>query len=339
MKKLLSLVVPVYYEADCIDQFLRETKDALSRLPIRYEIVFVDDGSGDETVAKILAYAANDPAIKLVEFSYNQGKAAAATAGIRYASGDYLLYMDPDLQDPPEEIGRFLAEIQKGYDLVFGIRREKRDNLPNRVMSGIFWATLNRFTGLQVPTGLAVMRIFNREFADRFLAYGEQNRFIEGIFMHVGMRRTTIEIHQRDRFAGVSKFNFRRKMGLAFDAILDYSEVPLRMAMRLGLLLSLASLLAIAGIIILRLLQVDFPAGWSSMISALTFAFGVQLFFIGIAAVYIGRIYRESKQRPLFSVKALTNLGPTPFPSDQPPPPTGGPAGHPAPSGQAVSES
>lgn len=328
MGKLLSLVVPVYYEADCIDQFLKETKEALSGLPIRHEIVFVDDGSGDDTVARILAYAANDPAIKLVEFSYNQGKAAAATAGIRHASGDYLLYMDPDLQDPPKEIGRFLAEIQKGYDLVFGIRREKRDSLPNRVMSRIFWTTLNRFTGLQVPTGLAVMRIFNREFANRFLAYGEQNRFIEGIFMHVGMRRTTIEIEQRERFAGVSKFNFGRKMGLAFDAILDYSELPLRMAMRFGLLLSFLSLLSMAGIIILRLLRVDFPVGWSSMISAFTFAFGVQLFFIGVAAVYIGRIYRETKQRPLFSVKALTNIDAVPWPLGRPDRPVGEPTEH-----------
>lgn len=173
------------------------------------------------------------------------------------------------------------------------------------------------------------MRIFNREFADRFLAYGKQNRFIEGIFMHIGMRRTTIEIDQRDRFAGVSKFNFGRKMGLAFDAILDYSEVPLRMAMRLGLLLSLGSLLAIAGAIILRLLHVDFPAGWSSMISALTFAFGVQLFFTGIAAVHIGRIYRGSKHRHLFSVKALTNFGPARPRPDRLPPSSGEPASPP----------
>ena len=171
MNKLLSLVVPVYYEAECIDQFINETRAALATLPVCYEIIFVDDGSGDDTVAKIRTYAANDRRIKLVEFSYNQGKQAAVTAGIRYASGDYMLYMDPDLQDPPEEISRFLAEIEKGHDLVFGIRKEKRDRLPNRILSRLFWATLNRFTGLQVPAGLAVMRIFTREFADRFLAY------------------------------------------------------------------------------------------------------------------------------------------------------------------------
>ena len=308
MSKLLSLVVPVYFEEDCIDEFIAQTRAVLARLPIEHEYIFVDDGSTDATIARIRQHASTDPRIKLVELSYNHGKQSAVTAGIRYASGDYMLYMDPDLQDPPEEIPRFLAEIEKGYDLVFGIRKQKQDGFLNTLFSKIFWATLNRFTGLKVPTGLAVMRIFNRAFADRFLAYGEQNRFIEGIFIHVGMKRSTLLIDQRERFAGTSKFNFRRKMALAFDAILDYSELPLRLAMRLGLALSLLSLASIVVVIFLDLTLVNFQAGWPSVISALMLGFGLQLFFIGIAALYIGRIYRETKNRPLFSVRQLTNL-------------------------------
>lgn len=309
MSKLLSLVVPVFFEADCIDQFIGETRSALAQLPVRHEFIFIDDGSTDATVEKIRGYAATDDRIKLVEFSYNHGKQAAVTAGIQYASGDYLLYMDPDLQDPPEEIARFLHEIEKGYDLVFGIRREKRDSLFNRLLSRIFWATLNKFTGLKLPKGLAVMRIFNREFAERFLAYGEQNRFIEGIFMHIGMKQGILEISQRDRFAGESKFNFRRRMKLAFDAILDFSEVPLRTAIHIGLGMSLASIVAMLAIIVLKSTKIHFQAGWPSVISVLMLGFGMQLFFIGVAAIYIGRIYRETKRRPLFSVKSLTNLG------------------------------
>jgi len=308
MSKLLSLVVPVYFEEDCIDEFIAQTRAVLARLPVEHEYIFVDDGSTDATVAKIRQHATTDPRIKLVELSYNHGKQSAVTAGIRYASGDYMLYMDPDLQDPPDEIPRFLAEIEKGYDLVFGIRKQKQDGFFNTLFSKLFWATLNRFTGLKVPTGLAVMRIFNRAFADRFLAYGEQNRFIEGIFIHVGMKRSTLLIDQRERFAGTSKFNFRRKMALAFDAILDYSELPLRLAMRLGLMLSLLSLASIIVVIFLDLTVVNFQAGWPSVISALMLGFGLQLFFIGIAALYIGRIYRETKNRPLFSISQLTNL-------------------------------
>ena len=306
--KLLSLVVPVYFEEECVAAFIDQVRLVLDPLGLRYEIVFVDDGSTDRTCEIIRDMALADDRIKLVEFSYNHGKQAAVTAGIGHACGDYLLYMDPDLQDPPEEIPRFIAEMDKGYDLVFGVRSEKKDSLVNRMFSHLFWATLNRFTGLRIPVGLAVMRMFNRRFAERFLQYGEKNRFIEGIFMLVGLRRSSIVITQRERFAGTSKFNFHRKVNLALDAILDFSELPLKLAMRAGLLLSLLGFIAIATIVVLKLTLVSFQAGWASMLSLLLTGFGVQLVFMGIIGMYIGRIYKESKGRPLYSVRALTNL-------------------------------
>jgi dolichol-phosphate mannosyltransferase len=307
-KKLLSLVVPVYFEEECIQQFIDETRPVLEALALDFEIVFIDDGSTDRTCELIRANAAADPRIKLLEFSYNHGKQAAVSAGIRYASGDYLLYMDPDLQDPPAEIPRFVAAIEEGHDLVFGLRSEKKDSFLNKQFSKIFWFVLDKFTGLKIPHGLAVMRIFTRRFADQFLLYGEQNRFIEGIFMHIGMKRSTLIIQQRERFAGVSKFNFRKKLTLAFDAILDFSELPLKFAVRLGVTLSLFGFLAIFAVLVLKLTLVDFQAGWPSLLSILVTGFGMQLFFIGIAALYIGKIYRESKHRPLYSIREATNL-------------------------------
>lgn len=307
MKKL-SLVVPVYFEEDCIEQYLKETIPVLNALEMNWEIVFVDDGSKDKTPEMIRQRAATEPRIKLVEFSYNQGKQAAVSAGIRHATGDYLLYMDPDLQDPPDEIPLFVNKIQEGYDLVFGIRKEKVDSWVNKQYSRIFWGTLNRFTGLEIPRGLAVMRIFNRKFADQFLLYSEQNRFIEGIFIHIGMKRTEIEVSQRKRFAGTTKFNFRKKMKLAFDAIFDFSELPLQLAVNLGLSLFVLGVVALISIAALKLFVIDFAAGWPSLFSAIVLSLGLQLFFIGIAAIYIGKIYKESKRRPLFSIKQTTNL-------------------------------
>ncbi len=308
MKKL-SLVVPVYFEEDCIGQYLKETIPVLENIPnIDWEIVFIDDGSKDRTQEIIKEKAASESRIKLLEFSYNQGKQAAVSAGIRYASGDYLLYMDPDLQDPPDEIPRFVEKIQEGYDLVFGIRKEKIDSLLNKFFSAIFWGTLNKFTGLEIPKGLAVMRIFSRRFADQFLLYSEQNRFIEGIFIHIGMNRTEIEVSQRKRFAGKSKFNFRRKMRLAFDAIFDFSELPLKLAVNLGVSLSLLGVLSFLGIAFTKLFLFNFSAGWPSLFSAIVLSLGLQLFFLGIAAIYIGKIYKESKGRPLYSIKSFTNL-------------------------------
>jgi len=307
MKKL-SLIVPVYFEQDCIDQYLKETIPVLESLQVDWEIVFIDDGSKDKTVEIIKGYSKKLNGIKLIEFSYNQGKQAAVSAGIRYASGDYLLYMDPDLQDPPDEIPLFVSKILEGYDLVFGIRKEKIDSWINKIYSKIFWGTLNEFTGLDIPKGLAVMRIFSRRFADKFLEYSEQNRFIEGIFIHIGMKRTEIEVSQRKRFAGKSKFNFRRKMDLAFNAIFDFSELPLKLAVNLGISLSFLGLISLILIAYIKLFVFDFSAGWPSIFSAIVLSLGLQLFFIGIAAIYIGKIYKESKGRPLFSIKELTNL-------------------------------
>jgi dolichol-phosphate mannosyltransferase len=216
--------------------------------------------------------------------------------------------MDPDLQDPPVEIPRFLAEIDKGYDLVFGVRAEKRDSLTNVLLSRAFWWTLETMTGLALPRGLAVMRIFNRAFAERFLRYREQNRFLEGIFVHVGMRRGSLVISQRPRTAGVSKFNLSRKIDLALTAILDFSDLPLRLTMRVGVLLVVLGLLSLVALVSLRFSGVVLDVGWCAVLVALALGFGTQIFFMGVIGQYVGKVYRESKHRPLFSVKAVTNL-------------------------------
>jgi dolichol-phosphate mannosyltransferase len=308
LNKKLSFVVPVYYEEDCILQFIKEVEAEMLKINMTYEFVFIDDGSTDRTVQLIKQEAALKEHIKLIELSYNHGKQAAVSAGIKYASGDYLMYLDPDLQDPPKEIPAFLNEIEKGYDLVFGIREEKKDSFINVVFSKIFWSTLERFTGLKIPKGLAVMRLFNRKFAERFLLYPEQNRFIEGIFMHIGLNRSVIKITQRERFAGKSKFNFKRKMALAFDAIFDFSEKPLKAAVKLGIFLSVLGLIFLIILIFIKFFAINFQIGWLSTISTIVLCSGIQLFFMGIMAIYIGRIYKESKGRPLFSIKELTNL-------------------------------
>lgn len=307
MKKL-SIVVPVYFEEEVILQFLKETKVVLANLPYTYEYVFVDDGSKDRTVEILREEAIKNPNIKIVVFSYNHGKSSAISAAIAFASGDYLLYMDPDLQDPPIEIPRFLEEIEKGYDLVWGIRKEKIDSFFNRQLSKLFWTILIKFTGLNIPKGIAVMRIFNRDFADEFLKYNESNRFIEGIFIRISKKWTTIEIEQRARFAGSSKFNFNRKLQLAFDAIFDFSELPLKMAVKYGMFLVLFGIIGLISLLFIKLFVFDFQAGWPSIVAIITLGFGVQLFFLGIVSLYIGRIYKEVKRRPLFSIKEKINL-------------------------------
>lgn len=306
--KKISLVVPVYYEEECINEFIKQTTLVLNEITNSYEIVFIDDGSKDKTCDLINEQIISNDNIKLIEFSYNHGKQAAVSAGIKYATGDYMIYMDPDLQDPPEEIPNFIREIEKGHDLVFGVRREKKDSIINKLFSKIFWGVLEKFTGLDLPRGLAVMRIFNRKFADAFLDYPERSRFIEGMFMHVGLNQSTIEIEQKERFAGRSKFNFKKKMELAWNAIIDYSDLPLKLTMRFGILLTILGLISLVTIVVLKAFFIDFQAGWPSLASIIICGFGIQTFFLGIIARYIGNIYKETKQRPLFSIKKLNNI-------------------------------
>ncbi len=308
MDKLLSLVVPVFNEEECILEFISQVRSELDDSPLHYEIVFADDGSTDNTVELICGEIGNDSRIRLVELSYNHGKQAALTAAVTYSNGDYLIYMDPDLQDPPKEISRFIAKIEEGYDLVFGVRESKEAGFVDVLFSKVFWLILDVFTGLKLPRPLAVMRIFNRDFANRFLDYKESNRFIEGIFMHIGMRQATLVIRQKQRFAGKSKYNFARKLRLAKDAILDYSELPLKLATRVGIILVITSLLAVLTLTILRLFFIDFQLGWPSLICTLWFGFGINLLFLGVIGSYVGKIYSESKHRPLFSTQRLTNI-------------------------------
>lgn len=304
---LLSVVIPVYCEEACVERLVAELAAVLEPT-LDYEIVLVDDGSQDRTVDLLKVHAAANPRLKLVCLSYNYGKEVALTAGVRHARGDLILFMDADLQDPPVEIPRMVEKAREGYDLVLGVREEKKDSLVNRALSAVFWRGLEVFTGLQFPRSLAVMRIFNRRFADQFLQYHEANRFIEGLFMDIRMRWTTLVIRQQERYAGTTKFTFGRRLRLATRAVLSHSELPLALTVRFGLVMVLLSAVAGVTLIVLKLFFIEFQAGWPSLFVVLVLGFGLQILFLGLVGAYVGNIYREVKRRPLFSVKELVNL-------------------------------
>jgi polyisoprenyl-phosphate glycosyltransferase len=307
--KLISFVVPVFYEEDCIDQFIKEVDQEIANLPqYSFEYIFIDDGSQDKTVEIIKGYCDRRFEIKLVELSYNHGKEAAVTAGIKNANGDFTIYMDPDLQDPPVEIPRLIAEIEKGFDIVYGIRKDKKDSFINRIYSKIFWTSLNYLTGLDIPKNLAVYRIFNRKFAQEFLKYEERNRFIEGIFLTVGLKSTTLPVSQRVRFAGKSKFNFNKKMNLALTAMIDFSDKPLKICITTGCTVSVMGFSILVSILGLAIFGMEFQAGWPSLAGLIILGLGINLIFLGVIGKYVGKVYSETKQRPLFSIKEKHNL-------------------------------
>jgi glycosyltransferase involved in cell wall biosynthesis len=309
MTPVLSLIVALYFEEDCVETYVARVRQALDHEDLTYEIVFVDDGSQDRTIPLVEAMAAADPRIKLVQLSRNYGKEVAVTAGIEHARGDYLLMMDVDLQDPPDRIIDFYRKIQEGYDLVFGVRIQKADTLLNVIFSKLFWSLLNNMTGLKIPTGLAVMRIFNRKFADEFLRHTERIRFIEGIFISIGLRSTTMPVENHPRFAGTSKFNFKRRIKLAVNAILAFSNRPVELAVGLGLGMLGLSIIAAAFFLLRKLIFDIGLTGWTSIVLFILFMGGVQIVLLGIIGSYVGRIYHEVKGRPLYIVQQRLNIG------------------------------
>lgn len=301
----LSVVIPTYCEEECIHRCVAETVSTLESHKIDYELVFVDDGSTDNTVPLLRKEAQTHPRIKLVELARNHGKPAALTAGIYYANGKVIALMDPDLQDSPQDIQRLIAELNRGYDIVWGIRESREDGITTALTSRVFWWLLDRMTGLSVPRDLSAMRVFNSAFRSKFLEYREHSRFIEGIMLHAGMRQSSLSLAHHRRQEGTSKFTFRRKLTLALTAILDYSSIPLTLAIRCGVLLTAFGFTTALGLIVTRLFLLDFQLGWPSLIVTIITGFGLQILFTGLVGVYIGRTFNETKKRPLFSVNTL----------------------------------
>ncbi len=249
----VSIVAPTFRDSECIIELLGRVTAVLRARNESYEIVLVDDGSGDETVPVALAQRSSHPELRVVELAFNHGKAAALTAGAAHARGACVVFMDSDLQDPPESIPALVHKVREGFDLVLTTRDNKSDSAINRLASALFWRFLRSFTGLALPDGLGTMRACSRAFIERFLEYNEVNRFVEGMFVHAGLRQAVIEVPHHPRFAGVSKFDARKKAALALTAVVAFSDVPLRACVKAGAFLVALGSLGIAGIVIARL--------------------------------------------------------------------------------------
>lgn len=304
----LSLIVCLYFEEDCVAEFVRQVSGALHLERIKWEIVFVDDGSTDSTVPIVKELAIKDPRIKLIVLSRNFGKEAAITAGIGNASGNVLILMDPDLQDPPYRILDFYNKCCEGFDLVWGIRQQQSRGIIQRVFSNCFWGALRTFTGLPIPVGVAVMRSFSRRFADAFLQFPERNRFIEGVFADIGLNTTTLNVENQPRFAGTSKFTFYKRVALAVRAITAFSERPLTITIAAGFVGLFVSLLLVLSMVGRKLLFDIGLTGWTSTIAVIVFMGSLNLITVGLTGLYVGRVYREVKGRPIFLVKERVNI-------------------------------
>lgn len=304
MEKKISLIVPCYNEAANISDFYEEVKKYLDIIEEDYELLFIDDGSYDETLNEIKKIMELDDSVHYLSFSRNFGKEASMYAGFKHATGDYVAVIDADLQDPPELIPEMVSILKKGeYDSV-ATRRTSRSGEPiiRSFFSSMFYKVINRITDVEIISGARDYRLMTRPMVDAILTIGEKNRFSKGIFGWIGFRTYWLPYENVERNAGKTKWSFQKLVKYAINGITNYSEVPLAIASWLGVIFSILGFLAVAFIITRKIIFGDPVAGWASIVSIIIFIGGVQLFCLGIIGKYLAKVYLETKERPLYIV-------------------------------------
>jgi glycosyltransferase involved in cell wall biosynthesis len=303
-KITISIVAPFYCEEDMCDLFLKETTAVLNELNKPFEIVCVNDGSTDNTLANLLQAKKNYPNIKIINLSRNFGKEAALTAGLDYAKGEVIIPIDADLQDPPDLIKEFIAHWEEGYDVVLAKRIDRSsDSIAKRITAHLFYKVHNKISHTKIPKNVGDYRLITRKVLNAIRELPENQRFMKGIFAWVGFRTATLEYKRDKRKAGKTSFNVWKLWNLALEGITSFSTVPLQIWLYIGILVSSLSFIY-GSYMILRTLffGVDVP-GYASLLTSILFLGGIQLIGFGILGEYIGRIYMESKRRPTYIVE------------------------------------
>ena len=303
-KKILSVVVPCFNEEEVISETFKRLNSFSQELSgLNVEIIFIDDGSKDKTRELLKKHAAEDDRIKVICFARNFGHQIAVTAGIDAAIGDAVVLIDADLQDPPEVIHQMIEKWKDGYDVVYGTRTERPGESAFKLATARgFYRLLNKLSDVPIPLDTGDFRLMSRAVVDTLRAMPERDRFVRGMVSWVGFKQTSLPYKRAERFAGQSKYPLRKMIRFATDGILSFSTKPLQMSVGVGMISALIALMGIAYALFLRVFTSTWVEGWTALMIAVLFIGGVQLICIGILGEYIGRIYNEIKNRPLYVV-------------------------------------
>jgi glycosyltransferase involved in cell wall biosynthesis len=303
---MISIVCPFYNESEAVRLFFAQLMPVISSLGTEFEIICVNDGSTDSTLESLLAAQRRYTNVKVVDLSRNFGKEAALTAGLNHASGDAVIPIDADLQDPPELIIKFVQYWRDGYEVVLARRVDRStDTWMKRVSASLFYKLHNSISEIKIPENVGDFRLMDRKVVDAINQLQENRRFMKGLFAWVGFRSITIEYARRERSAGVSKFNGWRLWNFAIEGVASFSSSPLRVWTYIGI--TLAAIAFVSGLYIAfrTLLFGIVTPGYASLIVTMLLMSGVQLIGIGLLGEYIGRIYSEVKHRPVYLVRKI----------------------------------
>jgi len=305
-RKVVSLVIPAYNEGQAIVGTLTALETALAALPYDWEVVVVNDGSRDDTVARARGFVSERLQVVVVDLSRNFGKEAALSAGLEIATGDAVLPIDADLQDPPELIARMLSLWEKGAEVVLAHRADRSsDSWLKRFWAARFYKVINAVSEVPIPANVGDFRLMDRAVVDIVCALPENRRFMKGLFAWVGFQTEQVDYVRPERQAGETKFNGFRLVNLAIEGLTSFSTAPLRIATFAGAAIAIGAMLYAAFIVVRTLVMgIDLP-GYASLISVILFMSGVQLIALGLVGEYVGRTYIESKRRPAFVIRRI----------------------------------
>ena len=302
----LSVVIPLFEELETLPELYRRLKATLPSLAADYEVIFVDDGSRDGTARFLREIASRDSHLTVIELSRNFGHQVAICAGLDESRGATVAVMDGDLQDPPEVLPLFLDKLREGYDVVYAIREKRKESWLQRASYALFYRLLKRIASIDIPLDAGDFCVMKRRMVDMLAAMPERNRFLRGIRSWVGMDQVGLAYERHARFAGKPKYTFARLIYLALDGLVSFSYLPLRAITTMGLGISMISIGLAAFYTIKRITIGLNPPGFATVTVALFFLSGVQLITIGVIGEYVGRIFEEVKQRPLYLVRRIT---------------------------------
>lgn len=309
---LLSIVIPCYNEQEVLaETFSQLEKFCVEAAGVCVELIFVDDGSKDDTRAMLLSCASRNKRVRVIGFARNFGHQTAVSAGIDAADGDAVVVIDADLQDPPEVIHQMLKKWREGFDVVYGVRTERAgESIFKLATARGFYKVLNYFSDIPIPLDTGDFRLMSRAVVETLRAMPEQTRFIRGMVSWVGFKQCALPYKRAERFAGSTKYPLRKMIVFAVDGVLSFSRKPLQFSIGLGMLVAGSSLIALVYTSYIRLFtHATLVDGWTSLIVAILFIGGVQLICIGILGEYIGRIHFETKGRPLYVADEYVGFG------------------------------
>ncbi|OGL65152.1 hypothetical protein A3B21_00235 [Candidatus Uhrbacteria bacterium RIFCSPLOWO2_01_FULL_47_24] len=308
----ISFIFPVYNEEESLHALFTEMQKLIERLPNdEVELVFIDDGSADRTYMMLTALGHEYPFVKMVSFSRNFGQQIALTAGLDYASGDAIIVMDADLQDPPNVALELISKWREGYAVVYAKRRTRHQEevFLRKIVAHLYYRLLNALSDIPIPTDTGDFRLLDRKVVDGLKLCREHSRYIRGLTSFVGFTQTSVLYDRHNRFAGQSKYTLLKLFKLALDGIMSFSVKPLKVISYIGFFISLFSFLGATYITLKRIFFQQYTVpGFTLTIILLSFFSGMQILILGIIGEYIGRIYIEAQNRPLYLIKHKINF-------------------------------